>query len=72
LPSRASQLSNGQKIRTLINAEQSQGEHELIWNGSNDEAQLVSSGIYFVKMTTSIPRFKTQNNYEIKKIIMLK
>ncbi len=64
--------SNGQKIRTLINAEQSQGEHELIWNGSNDEAQLVSSGIYFVKMTTSIPRFKTQNNYEIKKIIMLK
>jgi hypothetical protein len=64
--------SNAQKIKTLINTEQSQGEYELIWNGRNDEAQSVSSGVYFARMTTSIQGFKSHNSFEYKKIVMLK
>jgi len=64
--------SNVQKIKTLIHAEQSQGKHELIWDGKDDHLQLVSSGVYFVKMATKFYGYRPLNNYDVKKIVLLK
>ncbi len=42
----------GQKIRTLIKEHQLPGEHETIWNGTDDNNIPVSSGVYFYKVST--------------------
>lgn len=39
--------SAGQQIKTLINAQQSAGNHSVTWDGKNDANESVSSGIYF-------------------------
>jgi photosystem II stability/assembly factor-like uncharacterized protein len=36
----------GQKIRTLVNEKQAPGDHEVIWNGTNDLRQEVTKGVY--------------------------
>ena len=41
---------NGQKIRTLVNKKLSAGTHQIVWDGTNDSGNPVSSGIYFYKM----------------------
>jgi len=40
----------GQKVKTLINQHMVAGDHTLVWEGTNDSNQKVSSGIYFYKM----------------------
>ncbi len=40
----------GQKITTLINQEQSAGEHVVLWNGKNDSGNNVASGVYFYNL----------------------
>ncbi|MDH4223729.1 MAG: carboxypeptidase regulatory-like domain-containing protein, partial [candidate division Zixibacteria bacterium] len=40
----------GRKVRTLLNAEMSPGDYELIWDGKNDKYGIVSSGIYFYRL----------------------
>lgn len=42
----------GQKVRTLVNGFQTQGEHLTFWHGLNDKAIPVASGVYFCKLTT--------------------
>ncbi len=37
----------GQEIITLINREQSEGEHYIRWNGKNNFGEIVTSGVYF-------------------------
>jgi plastocyanin len=39
--------STGQKVRTLVNANQSSGSHIVKWDSRNENGALVSSGIYF-------------------------
>lgn len=40
----------GQKVKTLCNdALFSKGEHELIWNGTNEFGKTVSNGVYFLR-----------------------
>jgi len=41
---------NGQKIKTLINKKLYDGKHSVVWDGTNDSGNTVSSGIYFYKM----------------------
>lgn len=55
----------GRKIKTLMNGNQSAGSHEVVWDGSNDFGDLVSSGIYVYKIIT--PRFGISN-----KMLLLK
>jgi len=55
----------GQKVKTLINEYLEFGDHSLIWEGSNDDNQKVSSGIYFYKM-------KSANYSATKKMILMK
>ena len=42
----------GQEVRTLVNAEQSIGPHEIKWNGLDNFGRKVSSGIYIYKIQT--------------------
>ncbi len=42
----------GQLVKTLINQKQSAGEYKVIWNGTNENNQLVTSGVYFYKLNT--------------------
>lgn len=37
----------GEKVRTLVNKEQSANYYKVIWNGRNDAGRQVASGIYF-------------------------
>jgi len=39
--------SLGQRIRTLLETEQQAGVHRIVWDGRNDNGELVSNGIYF-------------------------
>ncbi len=40
----------GQKVRTLVSDKYSQGIHNVVWNGLDDNNQVVSSGIYLYRM----------------------
>jgi zinc carboxypeptidase/type IX secretion system substrate protein len=55
----------GQLVRTLINEEQESGGYSELWNGTDDNSESVSSGIYFYKLTT-------ENFSSTKKMILMK
>ena len=42
----------GQKVATIANNFQTAGYHQVMWNGTNDLGQKVSSGVYFLRMQT--------------------
>jgi len=59
----------GEKIKTLVNEDLSVGEHHIIWNGTDENNNSVSSGIYFFE--TGIA--KQESDYtSVKKVILLK
>ena len=41
----------GQKVKTLVDEEQTAGYKQVIWDGMNDQGEEVGSGIYFYKIT---------------------
>jgi hypothetical protein len=55
----------GRLVKTLANREFEPGSHDLFWDGSNDDGQLVSRGVYFYQLRT--PSFLSQ-----KKLAVLK
>jgi tetratricopeptide (TPR) repeat protein len=40
----------GQKVKELVNGEHLAGNHKIIWTGTDTSGQLVSSGIYFIRV----------------------
>ncbi|OGC77091.1 MAG: hypothetical protein A2Z27_01630 [candidate division Zixibacteria bacterium RBG_16_50_21] len=42
----------GQKVTTLINESQLAGARTVIWDGTNQSGQKVSSGVYFARLST--------------------
>lgn len=42
----------GQKIRTLASGTRNAGQHSVIWDGTDDFGEVVSSGIYFYQLKT--------------------
>jgi hypothetical protein len=40
----------GRLVRTLVDAEQGFGEHEVIWDGRTDSGARAASGVYFLRM----------------------
>lgn len=40
----------GQEIRTLVDAKQGAGMHNVVWNGRNRSGSLMSSGVYFYQL----------------------
>ncbi len=56
---------SGQKIRTLVDREESAGSHQVIWDGKTATGESVATGIYFY-------RFQTENLIETKKLMLLR
>jgi hypothetical protein len=56
----------GQKIKNLVNSELNQGLHSVFWNGDENSANSVSSGIYYYKLNVN---GKTE---VVKKCLLLK
>ncbi len=55
----------GQEVKTLVDRVQPFGNHVIRWDGKNNNGQLVSSGVYIVKM--SARKFSS-----VKKLILMK
>ncbi len=43
----------GKKIKSLVNQELSAGDHEIQWNGKDENNRQLPSGIYFIRMHSS-------------------
>ena len=55
----------GQIVRNLIKKSMKAGEHNIVWNGKNDNNKIQASGIYFVRVNSG-------NESTIHKMAMLK
>jgi len=55
----------GQKVRTLVKADQEAGRYRAVWDARNDAGTLLGSGIY-------IYRFRAGNYSRVMKMILLK
>lgn len=55
----------GRKVKTLASGTYEAGTHVIVWDGTNDAGEVVSSGLYFYRMET--PEFTTT-----KKVVLLK
>ncbi|MFQ5771110.1 MAG: FlgD immunoglobulin-like domain containing protein [bacterium] len=55
----------GQRVRTLVNAEQQAGFKSVVWDASDDQGKQLPSGVYFYQMVT--PNFK-----KTKKLLFLR
>ncbi|MDZ7263478.1 MAG: S8 family serine peptidase [candidate division KSB1 bacterium] len=54
----------GQKIRTLVDEQQSPGRHQVTWDGMDELDRAVASGVYFYRLTAG-------NFSQTKKMILL-
>lgn len=41
---------NGARVRTLLDGVQGRGRSEHVWNGANDQGELVPAGVYFYRL----------------------
>ncbi len=57
--------SKGQLIKTLVNEFLEAGVHSTVWNGTDNNGKIVSSGIYFTKLSIG-------NEIKTQKMIMQK
>jgi flagellar hook assembly protein FlgD len=55
----------GQLITTLLNKEQTQGWHSVVWNGTNNKGTQSPAGIYLSKITAG-------NDVKTNKLMLLK
>ena len=55
----------GRHIKTLINTSQTAGYKSINWNGSNDQGQTISAGVYFYHL-------QTIGYSEVRKMVLLK
>lgn len=55
----------GQRVKRLVNEIKAAGQHNAVWNGTDDAGRVVSSGVYFYKMNTG-------KYNATKKMIMIK
>ncbi|MFC1760343.1 GLUG motif-containing protein, partial [Candidatus Neomarinimicrobiota bacterium] len=55
----------GQLITTILNTEQTQGWHSVVWNGTNNKGTQAPAGIYLSKITSN-------NDVKTNKLMLLK
>ncbi len=55
----------GKLVRTLINAVQEPGYHDVIWDGTDDQGRQVAGGVYFARMVSG-------GETKMRKLILLK
>ena len=42
--------TRGQIVKTLVNDQREAGNHSVVWNGTDNNGRITSSGIYYYKM----------------------
>ena len=42
----------GRLVKTLVNAEQNQGSHSVVWDGTDQSGDQMASGVYYCRMMT--------------------
>jgi hypothetical protein len=55
----------GQRIRSLVNGEQTVGYHAVEWDGRSDSGHEMATGVYFYRVTAG-------DHVEVKKMLLLK
>ncbi len=55
----------GQRVRTLVNAPQTVGTHQISWDGRDENGESVTSGIYFSCLVTP-------DGFQSKKMLLLR
>jgi PKD repeat protein len=55
----------GHKLVELVESTKNPGHHQVVWNGTNNSGQFVSSGIYFYKL-------ETDNFNAMKKMLLIR
>jgi hypothetical protein len=55
----------GRRVRTLLNKHEQAGSHSLVWDGTNDFGQRLSTGAYFYMVTF-------EKSMHVRKMLMLK
>jgi len=55
----------GQVVRTLVNERLSAGDHDVVWNGTDDHGAPVASGVYFCRM-------KSAGHTAVRKMVLMK
>ena len=55
----------GQKVRTLVSGEKAEGNHTVVWDGSDKDGQAVASGVYLYQL-------RVGDFIEAKKVVLLK
>lgn len=56
---------SGKLISTLINMEQTQGWHSIVWNSTNQQKKQIPAGLYFSRITSG-------NEVKTTKLMLLK
>jgi endo-1,4-beta-xylanase len=54
---------SGEKVRTMMDGYQNSGEYSLVWDGTDNKNQPVSSGVYFYRLSV--------DNFKLEKKMML-
>ncbi|MCB9066369.1 MAG: T9SS type A sorting domain-containing protein [Calditrichae bacterium] len=55
----------GQKIKTLLSQTQEAGSHRIVWDATNNSGEVVSSGIYFYRVSAG-------SVSEMKRMVLLR
>ncbi len=55
----------GQLVKTLVDEELRGGNHKLVWDATNDQGQLIATGVYIIQL-------RGQNDVAIKKLVVIK
>ena len=62
----------GKKIKKLVSESKKSGSYYVIWDGKDENNQVVSSGIYFVKMAVENFGLSRKQQFRAKKLLLLK
>jgi flagellar hook assembly protein FlgD len=54
----------GNEVKSLVNNNAQAGYHSVIWNGTNNAGEKVSSGVYFFRVVTN-------SNSIVKKMLLI-
>jgi hypothetical protein len=55
----------GAVVKTLVNGSVDAGNHSIVWDGTDNDGNLISSGVYFYKLSEA-------DNSEVKRMTLLK
>jgi flagellar hook assembly protein FlgD len=55
----------GQKVKTLVNGQQTARQYKIQWDGTNDNGAKVASGIYLYQL-------RTDSDIATRKMILMK